>query len=90
MEEPIPSYEGKMFMIEDNVSLIRNPNNLGQTSRYKAGDTIPPGKKVGDRKLIPLMTKIKVTGVRTPPESSWAERAEPDAGSSSRTMRKPP
>lgn len=65
MKEPIPSYEGKVFMIEDNVSLIRNPNNLGQTSRYKAGDTIPPGKKVGGKKLIPLMTKIKVTGVRT-------------------------
>ncbi len=81
MNEPIPSYEGKVFMIEDNEAIVRNPNNLSQASRYKAGDTIPSGNKVGDPKIVPLMTEIKVTGVRTRGNRNvyvFAEPATPD------------
>ncbi len=60
----IPSYLDKEFVIDDNLALIRNPNNLKQFSRYKDNDRIPPNSRIGDRKLLPLRTKIKVTDVR--------------------------
>lgn len=60
----IPSYLNKEFIIDDNQALVRNPNNLAQSSRFKVGDTLPPNFSVGDKKLIPLNTSVKVTNVR--------------------------
>ncbi len=65
MNEPVPSYVGKTFDIDDNLCVIRNPNNIAQSSRYKPGDAVPPGNRVGDKKVIPLMTQVMVSGVRT-------------------------
>lgn len=60
----IPSYNNKEFIIDDNQAIIRNPNNLAQSSRYKAGERRPPNFSVGHKKLIPLNTTVKVTDVR--------------------------
>ena len=64
MKTPIPSYLNKEFVIDDNLTLLRNPNNLEQFSRFKEGDVLPPGFEIGDRKLIPLRTKVKIEEVR--------------------------
>jgi len=65
MSTNIPSYSDKEFVINDNLALIRNPNNLKQFSRYKNGDVIPPNSRIGERKLIPLRTKIRVRDIKT-------------------------
>ncbi len=65
MRTNIPSYFDKEYVINDNLALIRNPNNLKQFSRYKSGDRIPPDSRIGQRKQIPLRTKVKVEEVKT-------------------------
>ena len=55
------SYEGKVFVVESSRSIIRNDDL--SSSKYKEGDEIPPGRKVGDVKLIPQRTEIIVTDV---------------------------
>jgi hypothetical protein len=82
MNVRIPSYEDKQFTILDNLALIRDPNNLRQTSHYKEGDVLLPGKRIGDQKVIPMMTKVRVTGVRTDDDRNayaFAEPAEADS-----------
>ena len=45
MDFEVPSYLGKEFTVLDNKSIIRNPQNLSQSSRYKTGEHLPEGKK---------------------------------------------
>ena len=59
----IRSYLGKVFVVESSNSIIRDENLVSQ--KYRAGEDIPPGKQVGDVKLIPQRTEIIVTGVKT-------------------------
>jgi D-alanyl-D-alanine carboxypeptidase len=56
------SYLGKVFVVESNKSIIRNEQF--QEQRYQAGDALPPGKNVGDVKLIPQRTEVKVADVK--------------------------
>jgi hypothetical protein len=58
----VKSYVGKLFVVESSLSLIRD-DNLAPL-RYQAGDELPPGKKVGDQKIIPQRTEINVTDVK--------------------------
>lgn len=64
MHFEIPSYSQKKFIINDNLALIRNPKNLSQFARYKPEDAIPPNASIGQRKLLPLNTKVEITGVK--------------------------
>ena len=59
------TYMGKVFVVESSKAIIRDEQLKEQ--KYKAGDVIPPGKKVGDVKIIPQRTEIKVTDVKTDP-----------------------
>jgi hypothetical protein len=56
------SYVGKVFVVESNKAVIRDEQFRAQT--YKNGDEIPPGKHVGDLKLIPQRTEVRVQGVK--------------------------
>ncbi|HEX5833675.1 MAG TPA: M15 family metallopeptidase [Pyrinomonadaceae bacterium] len=56
------SYPGKVFTVESSKSYVRNEQL--QEQRYKAGETLPPGKNVGDIKLIPQRTLIRVIDVK--------------------------
>ena len=56
------SYAGKVFTVESSKSYVRNEQL--QEQRYKAGETLPPGKNVGDIKLIPQRTLIRVIDVK--------------------------
>jgi hypothetical protein len=57
------SYLGKVFVVESSKAIIRNEQLKEQ--KYAAGDVIPPGKSVGDVKIIPQRTEVKVTDVKT-------------------------
>jgi len=57
------SYRGKVFVVESSNSTILDEDLSAQ--KYKTGDNIPPGKKVGELKIIPKRTEIKVTDVKT-------------------------
>lgn len=57
------SYSGKVFVVESSKAVIRDEHFREQ--KYKTGDEIPPGKSVGDLKLIPQRTEIKVVDVKT-------------------------
>jgi D-alanyl-D-alanine carboxypeptidase-like protein len=59
----IRSYEGKEFVVESSMSVIRDDNLA--SLKYKDGDEIPSGKKVGDAKIIPQRTEVMVTDVKT-------------------------
>jgi D-alanyl-D-alanine carboxypeptidase-like protein len=61
MSVMIPSFLEKEFVINDNMTLLRNGKNLKQFLKYKSGDNIPPNAEIGDLMLIPLHTKVKVT-----------------------------
>ena len=56
------SYPGKVFIIESSKAFVRNEQL--QEQRYKAGETLPPGKNVGDIKLIPQRTEVQVINVK--------------------------
>ena len=56
------SYLGKVFVVESSKAIIRDEQF--REKRYQTGDVIPPGKNVGDVKIIPQRTEVKVTDVR--------------------------
>ncbi len=56
------SYVGKVFVVESNKALIRDEKFRAQT--YKAGEELPPGKNVGDFKIIPQRTEVRVLDVK--------------------------
>lgn len=60
------SYPGKVFVVESNKAYVRNEQL--ETQRYKAGEMLPPGKNVGDIKLIPQRTEVQVVDVKTDPD----------------------
>lgn len=57
------SYLDKIFVVESSKAIVRNEQLEEQ--RYVAGEELPPGKNVGDVKIIPQRTEIKVTDVKT-------------------------
>jgi hypothetical protein len=79
----VPSYEGQTFIVLDNDARIRNPNNLGQFSRYKEGDQVPQGSRIGDHKIIPQHTPITVHDVRIDSSRNTYVLAQPLSGSPS-------
>lgn len=58
----VRSYAGKIFIVESSKTVIRDDNL--SPSKYQPGDEIPPGKQVGDLKVIPQRTEIVVTDVK--------------------------
>jgi hypothetical protein len=56
------SYPEKVFVVESSRTIIRNAQL--KELKYRAGETLPPGKHVGDVKTIPQRTEIKVTDVK--------------------------
>jgi len=59
------SYSGNVFVVESSKAIVRDAQL--KEEKYKAGDDLPPGKRVGDVKTIPQRTEIKVTDVKTDP-----------------------
>lgn len=58
----VRSYVGKVFVVESSLSFIRDENLI--PLRYQPGDEIPPGRNVGDEKIIPQRAEIIVTGFK--------------------------
>lgn len=58
------TYLEKTFRISDAESLIRK-ENLFEFVTWAAGDKLPAGAKVGDKKRIPVGTQVKVEDVKT-------------------------
>lgn len=56
------SYPGKVFVVESSKAFVRD-EQLKEV-RYQAGEAIPPGKNVGDIKLIPQRTEVQVIDVK--------------------------
>ena len=56
------SYPGKVFVVESSLAYIRNEQL--EVEKYKAGETLPPGKNVGDNKLIPQRAEVRVTDIK--------------------------
>ena len=56
------SYLGKVFVVESNKAVVCDDKLREQ--KFKAGDELPPGKSVGDLKLIPQRTEITVKDVK--------------------------
>jgi hypothetical protein len=52
------SYPGKVFVVESSLAYIRNEQL--EVEVYKAGEALPPGKNVGDIKLIPQRAEVRV------------------------------
>jgi hypothetical protein len=59
----VPSYKNKTFIVEDNDTRIRN-NDLKTFAKYKAGETIPQDKQIGDFKIIPRRTDVVITDAK--------------------------
>src|SRR5262245_31616969 len=58
----IRTYLGKVYTIQADDAVIRDEN--GVALKYTAGEVLPPGAHVGDKKLIPQHTQINVTDVK--------------------------
>jgi hypothetical protein len=56
------SYVGKEFEIDDAAAQVRQDD--GTPRKWAAGDTIPADKKAGDAMVIPMGTKVKVSGTK--------------------------
>jgi hypothetical protein len=75
----IKSYLGKTFIVDDKEARIRQEKNLLQYVFYKEGDAIPQGKKVGDPKIIPQGTSVRVTNAKAIDNKLTFVFAEPAA-----------
>ena len=58
------TYEGKIFIVEDNETRLRRANDLSKFAVYAASDALPVGKNVGDFKSLPKRTEVLVTAVK--------------------------
>lgn len=76
------SYIGKVFIVSDSDSRVRDPNDLSRALRYKQNDDIPAGRNVGDPIIIPKLSEIHVTDIRTDAERNVFVLAEPANGGS--------
>lgn len=72
----IPSYKNKTFIVEDNDTRIRL-DDLKTLATYKAGDTIPDGKQIGDFKTIPKRTEIIIKDTKVDSDRNVFVFAEP-------------
>ena len=59
----LKSYVGKVFVVESSKAIIRDDNL--SSLKYQSTDTLPPGKNVGDVKIVPQRTEIIVTDIKT-------------------------
>jgi peptidoglycan hydrolase-like protein with peptidoglycan-binding domain len=73
----VPSFRARTYRILDNLALVREPDDIHSIAHFTADDELPPGSKVGDRKIIPMLTDIQVTGVRTDEGRNAYVLAEP-------------
>ena len=71
------SYLGKTFLIDNPDARVRHEKNLLQFITYQAGDDIPSGKKVGDPRVIPQGTQVKITDAKALDEDHAFVLAEP-------------
>ncbi|HEX8098479.1 MAG TPA: M15 family metallopeptidase [Pyrinomonadaceae bacterium] len=72
------SYQGKVFVVESNKSVVRGDNL--EPLKYRAGEEIPDGKNVGDVKIIPQRTEIRVADVKVDDDRHTFVLALPAAG----------
>ena len=75
------SYLGKVFVVMDSQAVLRDPDDLSRSLRFKQGDNIPAGKSVGDPITIPKLSEVHVTDVRTDADRNVFVLAEPASGS---------
>lgn len=64
------TYVGKTFIVEDNEARLRQEQDLSKPVLYKAGDALPPDKKIGDPIVIPRFTEISVLEARIDPANT--------------------
>lgn len=76
------SYVGKIFIVSDSDARVRDPNDLSRALRYQQGDNIPTGKHVGDAIVIPKLSEIEVTDIRTDDDRNVFVFAQPANGGS--------
>jgi LAS superfamily LD-carboxypeptidase LdcB len=57
------SYQNKIFAIESADARLRN-NDLSP-KKFKAGDTLPSGKKIGDYVTLPRGAQVKISDMKT-------------------------
>jgi D-alanyl-D-alanine carboxypeptidase len=58
------SYLGKVYLIDDKEARVRQAKNLLKYVVYQEGDDVPAGKKIGQPKIIPKGTKVRVSDAR--------------------------
>jgi hypothetical protein len=61
----VKSYLNKTFLVQDPEARIRQPGNLLKYILYGASDSLPAGKKVGDPKVIPQGTAVRVINAKS-------------------------
>jgi hypothetical protein len=59
----IRSYQGKTFVVASSNTVICDDELAPE--KYQSGDNLPPGKNIGDIKVIPQRTEIMVTDVKS-------------------------
>ena len=75
------SYLDKTFLVNDGDARIRRDGNLVDFVLYAAGEPLPPGRRVGDPKIIPKGTTVRAVEARVGPNATIFARVQPtDAG----------
>ena len=62
---PVESFLDKIFVVEDADARVRQPSNLLTYVLYGAGDVLPVGKSIGEAKIIPKGTRLKITNAKS-------------------------
>ncbi len=71
------SYLKKEFLVISNEARLRLADNLDEAARYVAGDELPEGANIGDFKIIPKRTRVRVTDARANKARTVFVLAEP-------------
>jgi hypothetical protein len=60
----VKSFLDRAYIIEDSEARIRQPSSLLKYLRYSPGDALPAGKNIGDPKIIPQGTAVRITNAK--------------------------
>lgn len=75
------SYLDKTFLVTDGDARIRQDGNLLEFVRYAAGESLPPGRQIGDPKTIARGMTVRAIEARVGPNATIFARVQPtDAG----------
>ncbi|MFN0120900.1 MAG: D-alanyl-D-alanine carboxypeptidase family protein [Blastocatellia bacterium] len=71
------TYPGRTYIIENNEARIRRDDDMTVSATWSSQERLPPGRRVGDFKVIPKRTEVLVTETKADAARTVFVRVKP-------------